>query len=305
MSAPYVRLNTAALQAGLLRRAEASGVNLVDLRADDASPAPDAVIVNATGREPSDGLTRYQTAYGMWVELSTSWLAEGEMIFMDLRPQGVSGPPSFLYAMREGALHFVQETVLVSSAIVPMGLLEERLMTRLTKMGLAARTRVAEERCVIPMGGPPRCGRLNEVLFGAKAGMTQPASGYQLARTLTLSSRVARALSVRPEDATCRAARARSVIWPRAERAKWSLFNYGAEVMAKMGEAELGSFLELFHEQPESDLISFIDGRLSLPRVLRQMAGVFRKADWGLRAHLLSLQSFRSNPNLKFGKEIS
>jgi lycopene cyclase-like protein len=292
LDVPYVRLSSDALQAELLHRAHAGGIQFEERRVDVTEERTDTscLIIDALGRSraDSDRHTVFQCAFGVWAKLETGpWLKEGEMLFMDLRRAREDGPPTFLYAMREGPLHFLQETVLVGPNVTPFDELKARLHARIGASGIKIGEVVREERCLIAMGGRPLLGTGTWVPFGAAAGQTQPASGYQIARTLDLSVRLARVVASGPKNPLEQAKNVRRLIWPWSTRAKWSLFNYGANALAEMSQSEVTQFLSLFCAEPGSDLTEFIDGRLPLPRVLRLMARVYQKSDSHLRQRLL------------------
>lgn len=290
----YVRLDTERLQALLLARAERAGVHLeVGAGRNDA----DGLTIAATGRSPESGSsTQYQTAYGVWALLSADWLEPGGMIFMDLGGSEASGPPSFLYATREGKLHFLQETVLVSDARPSFAELEHRLRRRLQSRGLALGPIEREERCLIAMGGPPRPGRGPVVHFGATAGLTHPATGYHLAHCLRLAPLLAETIARAQGESPLRLAkRARKTLWSSERKLRYRLFDYGAHILARLDQDGLGRFMENFLTQGGDALASFVDGGLSVPRTLALMGRTFRHADPDIRRRLLGLTA--QNPS--------
>jgi lycopene beta-cyclase len=287
---PYVRLDTALLQKRLVARAKACGVQFgCGSLAPEYQSGSDALVIDATGRNPrSDGgSSRYQSAYGAWIRIAdSSWLSSDQMLFMDLRAQKAEGPPSFLYAMPEGDLYFVQETSLVWREPVSLELLKARLAERLRGLGVQVREWVREERCLIPMGGLPVMGKGSSFAFGASAGLTQPSSGYHIARTFTLGAKLADTLVCAGGKPEVLARVARNLIWPWQERLKWRLFDYGAGLLADMPEQELGEFLRLFYTEPVEELTAFIDGRLAVSRVIRLMGRLYSRANTQLRRRL-------------------
>jgi hypothetical protein len=135
--------------------------------------------------------------------------------------------------------------------------------------------------------------------------MTQPASGYQLARTLFQSGAVAQALSQGPDDAIKRVELARRALWPWTERTKWKLFDHGAAVLSRMGERELASFFDVFHREHERDVVRYIDGRLGLAGAIGLMLRTFKKASRTMRRRLLLIEPPRSSGFLDLRKEAS
>ncbi len=284
----YVRLDTALLQALLLARAERAGVHFESGmgRSDGGG-----LTVAATGRGPeSEPSTQYQTAYGVWTRLSGEWLEPGQMVFMDLRGVDTSSPPSFLYATREGELHFLQETVLVSGLRPSFAELGKRLRRRLESHGLALGAIEREERCLIAMGGAPRPGRGAVVHFGATAGLTHPATGYHLAHCLRLAPLLAESIArAQGENPVRVAERARKTLWSSERKLRYRLFDYGARVLGRLDQDGLGRFMENFLTSDGDAMASFVDGGLSVPRTLALMARTFRHADPQVRRRLLGL----------------
>lgn len=294
LESSYVRLDTDRLQSLLLERAQRHGVRF-ERTEGDVSRATDKtrLCIVATGRDPdARQQVRYQTAYGVWAKLPRDVLLPGEMIFMDLSGPRSEGPPSFLYATREGAAHFLQETVLVSSDKPTFESLKDRLIARLAARGLSLGEELREERCSIAMGGPPLPGRDNLVHFGARAGLTHPATGYQLARCLRLAGPLAELICRKaPANAPDVARAARAQLWTWDRRLRWVLFNYGAETLSRFDHDEFGRFMEVFLSMPARELTSFIDGQLRLSATLGLMARSFRRSDPEIRRRLAGLRS--------------
>lgn len=293
LDASYVRLDTHRLQTLLLERAHSEGVRFEPLTSEGTGTSENQrLCIAATGRSPNASEdTRYQTAYGLWAVLREDWLEHGEMIFMDLSGSSSEEPPSFLYATREGPAHFLQETVLVAPERVAFSSLRSRLLRRLSARGLSIESELGEERCLIGMGGAPQPGQENVVNFGARAGLTHPASGYQLARCLRLAGPLADAICEKTRAGIPEVARfARAQLWTWDRRLRWVLFNYGAGVLAHLDHDAFGRFMEVFLAMPASDLTSFVDGKLELSATLRLMARTYQRSDPDLRRRLLGFR---------------
>lgn len=292
LGSPYVRLSTHGLQSLLLERCRAANVQFVTAAGPPAEGAEGLCIV-ATGRSPdSQSTTRYQSAYGIWTKLSVEWLARGEMIFMDLSGVDLASPPSFLYATREGDLHFLQETVLVSAERPSFARLRGRLEARLSALGLDLGEIIGEERCLIPTGGAPSPGRGNRIHFGARAGLTQPASGYSLAHSLRLAESLARAIDENRRSSPSRIAeRGRDHLWSWERRLRFQFFDYGASVVAALDHELLGRFMETFLSSPPREIAEFVDGELSLSGTIKLMSKTFGRSDSQIRTRLLRLRT--------------
>lgn len=291
LHAPYLRLGTALLQELLTERAERLGVSFEHGRFEREQLDASEVSFDATGAQVRDRSSspRYQSAYGMWAQVKGMDLSSDEMILLDFSGPEQVDPPSFLYALEErpGRV-FLQETVLASAQPFSFAQLKERLSSRLDAAGLMIESELGEERCLIPMGaGLIERGTGTVVCFGARAGMTQPASGYQLARSLRLATRVAHAVTA-PNTATAieRAASGRAAVWTRGERLLWTILDRGASVLTKMNQSELATFMSGFASQDPARFVRFIDGSSPLSEVARAMAQTYRACPPEIRRRL-------------------
>lgn len=291
LRAPYLRLGTELLQEFLIERAERLGVGFEQGRFERDRLDAAEVSFDATGaqvRKPSSP-SRYQSAYGIWARVKGLALSSNEMILLDFSGPEQVGPPSFLYALEEqpGRV-FLQETVLASAQPFSFAQLKERLFSRLDAAGLTIESELGEERCLIPMGaGLIERGSGTVVCFGARAGMTQPASGYQLARSLRLAARVAYAVTASNKaTAVERAASGRAAVWTRGERLLWAILDRGASVLTSMNQHEIATFMSGFASQDPARFARFIDGSSPLSEVARAMAQTYRACPPEIRRRL-------------------
>jgi lycopene cyclase-like protein len=323
--APYVRFDTERLHSLLMKRASEAGATLLEgwfagashehactnasylHGAGERSTLPARLIVDARGREPQRASENdhaaplaFQTAFGGWFEVSQHGLPEGELTLMDYRPAGEAedeGAPSFLYAIPEadGRL-FAQETVLASARPVPMALLERRLHARLSRLGIRGASQRGEERCVIALGGRLPDAASPFLPFGARAAFVQPATGYSLARSLSVAKdaavAIAGGLSERGAPGARRALQlGHEAIWPHSAKQAYNLHRLGLACMLGFRRSELGSFLRAFFELPPHALTAFMDGTLAGRGVARAMWSVFCQLPMGLRLSLLRSSS--------------
>lgn len=263
------------------------------------------LIVNASGgalRGQGEHAVRpvgYQSAYGEWIEVPGHEFAAQEMTLMDYRPSGTEpesreGPASFLYALPEtgeargpGTI-FVQETVLVSEAPVPMSLLRDRLGRRLASLGLLRERTLGTERCVIPLGGalPDPSARI--LPFGAAAGFVHPATGYQLATAFRLAPSVAEVVAEglsRGKDDVVSSAILH--MWPENRRRAYRFYELGALTLATLDGETMESFIGDFFSLRGGRWQRFMSGSMDAAEIAETMWRIFAHARGNLRAKLL------------------
>lgn len=259
---PYVQIDGPALQRQLLQRVE--GVTILDgtmisatktTVETTAGPLTARFIVDCTGAAQVLGSrgaqpTAFQTAFGMHIETDGHPWDPEVATYMDLR--GMTGRPTFLYAMPTSPTSvFVEETSLAARPPIPMDELEQRLADRLQGLGVNVRAVGKVERCRIPMDLPRPAG----LAFGMAAGMTHPATGYLLARTLAAAPAFARSLA----DGSGAAAMA------SVHSSTRNLHLLGLDVLTLCDADELMAFFDAFFAQPQWVIDAFLarDPRLS------------------------------------------
>lgn len=218
----------------------------------------------------------FQTAYGLEIETEQPhpWDPE-EATWMDLR--SLDTPPTFLYAMPYGPRRvFVEETALAWRPAVPLDLLEQRLRARLQARGVTIHQVHEVERCRIALDVAPH----PHPAFGAAAGLVHPATGYLLARALSLAEPFADAL----DDPSARQA----LLQPKLRR----LHLLGLETLLRSDGPATTAFFETFFRQPEWARDAFLT---ALPRfwsTTAAMSRIFVSAPsgvkWRLAAPLVS-----------------
>ena len=194
------------------------------------------LVVDATGTgqfldRPSHGPMASQVAYGQLLEVDGHPFRCGEMALMDFRPiDDGERPPTFLYALPlDYNLLFVEETSLIATVPVSRSMLERRLDTRLTRLGITNRRVISTEQVHIPMTRALPLRQQRMLGYGAAAAMVHPATGHHLARVLARAPEVAQSIAHQLGDAASLDDASRAVwktIWPRDDMLKWELYNF-------------------------------------------------------------------------------
>ncbi|WP_420453518.1 lycopene cyclase family protein [Ilumatobacter sp.] len=290
-----------------LRRRLRDGVAHRDVVVERADDLDARLVVDATGW-PS-GLDRvadrpadvaWQTAFGVVLAAPPAGPL-GAPTVMDWSDPGVApsaddrAVPSFAYALEVADGWLVEETVLAARPAVEPELLARRLARRLGRdLDDLLADAVRVERVRIPMGAPPRTagsGRdgADVVRFGASAGMIHPATGYSVASSIGTAGRVADAVveALDGSDAQLVAA-ARAAVWPRGELRARALHDYGLSALLGADAATTRSFFAAFFSLEPERWAPYLRRDASGLEVAAVMAAMFRRADWRLRARLVS-----------------
>lgn len=221
------------------------------VRLADGSALTASVVVDATGPRRAGAA---QTAYGLVLPaaLAAPLVGPDEVLFMDWRASG-AGVPSFLYAVPRPDGVLLEETCLAGRPGLPLAVLRTRLLARLAAHGVEPASDTRVERVRIPLDAvlaPPRPGM---VRFGAAAGLVHPATGYGVARALSLAPAVAVALAGAlgggdgPRVAARRADRA---VWSPAARATRSLRLLGLRALLDLPAELAPAFFDTFFTLP-------------------------------------------------------
>lgn len=315
----YARVHTPRLQAKLRAACTEAGVRVE--RASATAVARDRggstvtlsdgcerrarLVVDATGsgsrllQRQAGAAPGYQTAYGQLIRVTGHPWRCGEMVLMDWSTSaGGAGvddedaTPSFLYALPLGwDLLFVEETVLVRRPPVSHWELARRLDRRLERLGIQRVAVLEEEFCTIAMGGPlPRLDQ-RTVGFGAAAGLVHPASGYQLARTLSLAPVLADALAqgLSGGDLDAAAASAWRSLWTPERQRSWELYRFGMDVLCGLDRDATGRFFDGFFDLPQDRWTGFLSATDSPADTARTMADLFARVDARTRWTLMGM----------------
>ncbi len=311
LGSAYCRLDVRALQQRLLESASQRGVKLITGRASAVEGTGDGtarrrvrlasgealeadLVVDTSGgaspwvRRLDQRAPAFQTAFGRLIEVESHPWGEGEMCLMDFRQlEPVSSVPTFLYALPMGSHRvFVEESVLVGRAAISHQSLERRLALRLRALGVVPRGSLAEERCTIAMGASLPARDQPVLAFGAAAGMTHPATGYQVARSLALAPAVAECLAG-PGGPDQRLLRAYDVVWPSTRRRAWELYTFGMEALLRFDGAAIRSFFRTFFDLPRELWMPYLQGTSTPAAVLWVMLRVLGRAEPSMKRALL------------------
>ena len=264
------------------------------------------VFIDATGtgsflmRSPSRSIQGYQSAYGILLEIEENPWERGEMSLMDFRipekcsqeqQQVFASSPTFLYALPLGKkLVFLEETSLVAKNPLSFEELKRRLHIRMSAMGIEPVRILEEEKCLIPMGGPRPSLQQRTLGFGAAAGLVHPATGYQLAYSLSLCDVVADALCVGLAEGNVEEAvrLAWLQIWPKERIRCWDMYQFGMDVLCSLSTEQTHEFFQAFFSVPNQNWKTFLSGKGTPADISRTMAQVFIQAPFSLQKRLIN-----------------
>lgn len=290
------------------------GLDVTDADGDISSRRIAAsIVVDATGHNlhfvklASDKAPGYQAAYGIECEVSDAGhpYATNEMLLMDFRDDHMQSlemdrvqsqhQPTFIYVMpldgERGRRVFFEETSLVASPAMDFDLLKTRLYKRLEYYGVKVETVYDEEFCLIPMGGAMPDLRQRVVAFGGSAALVHPATGYMIARALTLADKAAKIIKEELEgggDADDKAHRIWDRIWNIGRQRQRDFFNFGGEYLAKIDLDTTREFFSAFFELPQPQWGGFLSFKLLEPlERLTFGLGVFARTSNRVRLTLM------------------
>ncbi|MCD2195073.1 FAD-dependent oxidoreductase [Actinomycetospora endophytica] len=261
----------------------------------DATGAPQALSAHR-GR----GRRAEQTAVGVVVDEATAArVTGGRLLFMDWRPlHGVPGWPTFLYAVPLGGGRvLLEETSLARRPGLPLPDLSERLRRRL----LAAGLRGAE----IPLDDPARVEHVRfpvdtpdhrppdgVVALGAAAPLVHPATGFSVARSLRVATRLADACVARSDhpaviDGSGGAAWARRAVRGGSAGIVHAMRGRGLDVLLRLPPGEVPEFFDRFFSLPTAPRRAYLGADDDVAESLRAMVWVFARLTPRLRGHLI------------------
>jgi lycopene beta-cyclase len=258
------------------------------------------VVVDATGHRlkfvqlTPGSPPGYQAAYGIECtvsEKSHEPIADrDEMTLMDFRDDHMqstsadriasSTDPTFLYVMPldngKGRRVFFEETSLVASPAMPFDELKRRLELRLAHYGVAVEQVHDEEFCLIPMGGEIPVLRQRVIAFGGAAAHVHPATGYMIARALSLSGSCAEIIASElignkvdmgggESDADAISHRIWGRLWNVGRRRQRDFFNFGGEYLQSINLAMMRELLTAFFALPLDQWSGFLSFKLLQP----------------------------------------
>lgn len=248
------------------------------------------VVVDATGHnlrfvEMEEGRAPgIQAAYGIECTLTqplTAFSAD-EMLLMDYRDSHMQGSatekreaqeePTFMYIMPLddgiGKRVFFEETSLVATTPMEFDVLKRRLYKRLAFYGVEVADVHDEEFCIIPMGGGKPSMQQRVVAFGGAAAFVHPATGYMIARALTLAERVGEGIAnelIVGGGVDDLAERVWRLTWNDQMLLQRDFLKYGGEYLQKIDLDTTREFFTAFFKLPVKQWGDFLSFRLEEP----------------------------------------
>ncbi|PKA65064.1 Lycopene beta cyclase, chloroplastic/chromoplastic [Apostasia shenzhenica] len=280
------------------------------LLCSDGAAVPAAVVLDATGfsrclvRYDKPYNPGYQVAYGILAEVEEHPFDLDKMVFMDWRDSHLAenhpdlrrrnaAAPTFLYAMPFSSDRiFLEETSLVARPGLGMDEIQERMVARLSHLGIQVKGIEEDERCVIPMGGPLPVLPQRVLGIGGTAGMVHPSTGYMVARTLAAAPVVADAI-VRILGGGGRgsgeevAARVWGDVWPPERRRQREFFCFGMDLLLRLDLEGTRRFFDAFFELEPAYWHGFLSSRLFLPELVAFGFSLFGRASNACRLEIM------------------
>ena len=256
-----------------------------------------SVVVDAAGRwRPLDRTSpgsapAEQTAYGLILgeDAAAPLITPGDALFMDWRADhGETGWPTFLYAVPLGGGQvLVEETSLARRPGLPLSTLRRRLHARLAHHDIRPREDARSEKVSFRVDHPRHRGP-GVLGFGAAAPLIHPATGFNVAASLTLAPQVADALAAHLPDGPDKAlAAAQETVWPLAAQVVHRLRRIGLEALLRMPPAEVPGFFEQFFSLPDADRWTYLTARDDLRGNAATLTRLFLMSNSRLRRRLV------------------
>lgn len=288
-----------------------------------SAPAPrqlwTRLVVDATGHalrfvQTAPGYSPgFQAAYGIEAVVEGHPFPLDEMLLMDFRDDHMQGDaadvaassaaPTFLYVFPTDSNRvFLEETSIILPEAMPFETLRERLNKRLAHLGVTVKSVVEEEYSLIPLGGSvPLLGQ-RVVGFGGSACLVHPATGYMVARTLSLAESLAGEIATAlrtPAAGTSRrgwganaaaaadapppplapadtvAAAAWAHLWSESRIRERDFLLFGADLLAGLDLGAMKEFFAAFFRLPQPLWAGFLSFRLERPSERATFAFVF------------------------------
>ncbi len=260
-------------------------------------PIKARLVLDATGanshfvaRERSTAPIAMQAAFGIIATCDRVPFPSGSAVLMDWRGEKRSDP-SFLYALDLGdGRWLLEETSLARTPALDATELERRLHVRLKSLGMHIVSVDETEQVLFPMNVPlPLIGQ-RTVAIGAAAGTVHPATGYSVAASLRIASRLGTAIVNALEDeklkAEQRSAAVWNVVWPPDRLKARRLEAYGLGRLLTMGQADTCAFFDTFFSLGPTMGTTYLSGEAGSAELANVMWNVFQKAPFRLRQRL-------------------
>lgn len=325
LTRPYGRVNRKQLKSKMLQKCIANGVKfhrakvvkVVHEETKSLVTCNDGVTIRASVVLDATGFSRclvqydkpynpgYQVAYGILAEVEEHPFEVDKMVFMDWRDSHLDGNPelkerngkipTFLYAMPFSSDRiFLEETSLVARPGLGMKDIQERMVARLSHLGIKVKSIEEDEHCVIPMGGPLPVIPQRVVGIGGTAGMVHPSTGYMVARTLAAAPIVANAIVryLGSENGGLTgqefSAEVWKDLWPIQRRRQREFFCFGMDILLKLDLQGTRRFFDAFFDLEPRYWHGFLSSRLFLPELVLFGLSLFSHASNTCRLEIMA-----------------
>ncbi|GFP80862.1 lycopene beta cyclase chloroplastic [Phtheirospermum japonicum] len=322
---PYGRVNRKQLKSKMMQKCITNGVKFHQARVvkviheesksliicNDGVTIQASVVLDATGfsrclvQYDKPYNPGYQVAYGILAEVDEHPFDTDKMVFMDWRDSHLDNNkelkernrkiPTFLYAMPFSSNRiFLEETSLVARPGVSMKDIQERMVARLSHLGIRVRSIEEDEHCVIPMGGPLPVLPQRVIGIGGTAGMVHPSTGYMVARTLAAAPIVADAIvrylgsSERGVLGNELSAEVWKDLWPIERRRQREFFCFGMDILLKLDLTSTRRFFDAFFDLEPRYWHGFLSSRLFLPELVLFGLSLFGHASNASRLEIMA-----------------
>lgn len=326
LNRPYGRVNRKQLKSKMMQKCISNGVTfhqakvvkVIHEESKSLIICNDGVTIQATIVLDATGFARtlvqydkpynpgYQVAYGILAEVEEHPFDNNKMVFMDWRDSHLKNNkelqdrnrkiPTFLYAMPFSSQRiFLEETSLVARPGLPFKDIQERMVARLSHLGIKVKSIEEDEHCVIPMGGPLPVLPQRVVGIGGTAGMVHPSTGYMVARTLAAAPIVANAI-VKYLGCVDRSvligneisAEVWKDLWPIERRRQREFFCFGMDILLKLDLQATRRFFDAFFDLEPRYWHGFLSSRLFLPDLLLFGLSLFANASNTSRLEIMA-----------------
>lgn len=325
LSRPYGRVNRKQLKSKMMQKCISNGVKfhqakvvkVIHEESKSLLICNDGVTIQASVVLDATGFSRclvqydkpynpgYQVAYGILAEVEEHPFDVDKMVFMDWRDSHLNNNkvlkernqkiPTFLYAMPFSSQKiFLEETSLVARPGLSMKDIQERMVARLSHLGIKVKSIEEDEHCVIPMGGPLPVLPQRVVGIGGTAGMVHPSTGYMVARTLAAAPIVADSI-VRYLDGNKGmylgdelSAQVWKDLWPIERRRQREFFCFGMDILLKLDLDATRRFFDAFFDLEPRYWHGFLSSRLFLPELLLFGLSLFGNASNTSRLEIMA-----------------
>ncbi|MCX5045139.1 lycopene cyclase family protein [Aldersonia sp. NBC_00410] len=252
------------------------------------------IVVDARGTGAAAGAAT-QTAFGMVVDTATAdpVLGDADALFMDWRADNGSAPDaprSFLYAVPLGDDRvLLEETCLVGRPALELGVLRDRLRTRLSARGLTPGGDETVERVRFAVESP--AGLPGVPAFGARGGLMHPCTGYSVASSLAAAD-LAAATIAHGDDLT-------AALWPLRARAVAAMRATGLRTLLTAPPEQIVPFFAAFFALPDRLQRAYLSGRLDAPGTAAAMASMLVRCPAPIRSTMLRSAFGRQNARIR------